>query len=79
MYYVTMTDSFMSGWGMAKGKVNKFVVACGNYSQAEEIAEKAHKRDEMKYIRIARNMPYYSPSRYLTSYREYREIHWKQD
>lgn len=77
MYYVTMTDSFMSGWGRAKDRINKFVVACDNYSQAEEIYEKASKRGEMKYVRIARKMPYYSPGRYLVSYREYREIHWK--
>ena len=24
-YYVTMTDSFMSGWGYAKNKINKLV------------------------------------------------------
>lgn len=77
MYYVTMTDSFMSGWGRAKDRINKFVIACDNYSQATEIAEKAHKRPEMKYIRIARNIPHYSPGRYLVSYREYREIHWR--
>jgi hypothetical protein len=23
MYYVTMTDKFMSGWGKADGKINK--------------------------------------------------------
>jgi transketolase C-terminal domain/subunit len=66
----------MSGWGMAKNRINKFVVACENYSQAEEIVKKAHKRSEMKYVRIARKMPYYSPNRYITSWRKYREIHW---
>jgi len=28
MYYVTMTDSFMGGWGTAEGKINKLVFEC---------------------------------------------------
>ena len=24
--YVTMTDKFMSGWGEAEGKINKYVI-----------------------------------------------------
>lgn len=52
MFYVTMTDTFMSGWELAKDRINKFVIACDNYSQAEEIAKEARKRPEMKYIRI---------------------------
>ncbi len=30
MYYVTATDKFMSGWGLAKGRTNKVVVICEN-------------------------------------------------
>lgn len=77
MYYVTMTDSFMSGWGRAEGRINKFVIACDNYSQAEEIAQKAGRRHEMKYVRISTRKPCYNSNRYLTSWRKYDEIHWK--
>ena len=28
MYYVTATDKFMSGWGLAKGKTKKVIVIC---------------------------------------------------
>lgn len=77
MYYVTMTDSFMSGWGKAEGRINKFVVVCDSYSQAEEIAQKAGRRHEMKYVNISKRKPYYSSNRYLTSWSEYKDIHWK--
>ena len=42
MVYVTMTDKFMSGWGMAKGKTNKLVIECENSMQAEKIAYRAN-------------------------------------
>ena len=77
MYYVTMTDSFMSGWGRAEGRINKFVVACDSFSQAEIIAMKARQRSEMKYVRISTRKPCYDSTRYLTSWRKYDEIHWK--
>ena len=28
MYYVSMTDKFLSGWGMSKDKTNKLVLEC---------------------------------------------------
>jgi len=37
MYYVTMTDKFMSGWGQAHGKINKMVVECDTYEEAAQI------------------------------------------
>lgn len=77
MYYVTMTDSFMSGWGKAEGRINKFVVVCDNYSQAEEIEQKAGRRHEMKYVRISMRKPCYNSARYLTSWSKYEDIHWE--
>jgi hypothetical protein len=56
-FWVTMTDKFMSGWGRAEGKTNKFIVACQTYEQAEIIARNAAKRSEMKYINICINKP----------------------
>lgn len=73
-YFVTMTDKFMSGWGRAEGKINKFVVSCDTYKQAETIERNAHKRNEMKYINITSKKPYYSSSRYLVSWKEYNEL-----
>ena len=34
MYYVTATDKFMSGWGLAENKTNKVVVVCENWQEA---------------------------------------------
>lgn len=75
MVYVTMTDKFMSGWGMAKGKINKLVIECENSVQAEKIADYARRnRNEMKYINIRYSKPYYNSSKYIISYNKYYDI-----
>ena len=75
MVYVTMTDKFMSGWGMAKGKTNKLVIECGDSMQAEKIADYArNNRDEMKYINITYNKPNYNSSKYITSWKVYSQM-----
>ena len=66
-YYVTMTDKFMSGWGMAEGKINKLVIECDSYDIAECVRDYALTRDEMKHINISVKKPYYNPSRYYVS------------
>lgn len=57
--YVTMTDKFLSGWGMATNKTNKFIIVCDNWEQAETIERNAKKRSEMKRINICMNKPKY--------------------
>ena len=75
MVDVTMTDKFMSGWGMAKGKINKLVIECENSVQAEKIAYYARRnRNEMKYINIRYSKPYYNSNKYLTSYNKYYDM-----
>ena len=73
-YYVTMTDRFMSGWGHASGKTNKFVVECKTLSEAKTIASNARRRKEMKYVRIVYSMPKYSDQKYLVSLRRYEDL-----
>jgi len=58
-YYVTMTDKFMSGWGMAANKNNKLIIECQSYNDAELIERNAQKRNEMKYINICSSKPRY--------------------
>jgi hypothetical protein len=65
MYYVTMTDTFLSGWGKAEGKINKLIFECATYEEAEIVAENAKQRSEMKYIKITSKKPYYNPKNYL--------------
>ncbi len=73
MFYVTMTDKFMSGWGHSSGKINKFVVQCKTMSEAKTIALNARRRKEMKYVRIVYSMPKYS-DQHLVSFRRYEDL-----
>ena len=59
VFYVTMTDKFMSGWGMARNKTNKLIIECQTIEQAEQIALVARYRDEMTYVNIRTTKPYY--------------------
>lgn len=59
--YVTMIDTFMSGWGRAKRKKNRFIVECDTLQQAETIERNALKRPEMRYVSISFRKPNYGP------------------
>lgn len=59
MYYVTMTDHFMSGWGEARGKTNKLVIKCETMAEAIIVESNALDRDEMKYVNIRSTKPSY--------------------
>ena len=72
--YVTMTDKFMSNWGRAKGLINKFIVECESWEDAEKIEYAAKKRREMKYINISLKKPYYNPNKYLVSFVKFDEL-----
>lgn len=72
-FYVTMTDKFMSGWGMAEGRINKFIVECDSFSQAMIIKHAADNRDEMKYVNIRTTKPHYGEG-YLESWRSFDEL-----
>ena len=74
MVYVTMTDKFMSGWGMAKGNTNKLVIECENSVQAEKIAAYAYSYPEMKYINIRYSKPSYNSNKYITSWKLFSDM-----
>ena len=78
--YVTMTDKFMSGWGMAERKTNKFIVVCDSWKDAETIERNAKKRSEMKYINICMKKPRYGKN-VLESWRTFEQLGeiWKQN
>lgn len=67
-YYVTATDTFMSGWGCAEGKINKVVIGCDTWDEVIAVKRALRERSEMKYIRDIKQTPVYSPSRYLISW-----------
>lgn len=67
-YYVSMTDKFMSGWGEARGKINKLVFICDSMEEARIVEDNAHNRTEQIYINICINKPYYNKRDYYTQY-----------
>jgi len=64
MIYVTMTDTFMSGWGEARGLINKLIFECETREQAEVVYQNALNRTDTKYVNMTSKKPYYSPSKY---------------
>jgi hypothetical protein len=66
MWYVTMTDKFMSGWGRAEGKICKYVYSCDTLAEARIVVDNAENRSDQKHINIRTTKPYYNTSRYVT-------------
>lgn len=66
MYYVTTSDRFMSGWGLARGKINKLVFPCDTYEDALIVAENAENRTDQKFVNIRSTKPHYNQGRYFT-------------
>lgn len=79
-YYVTMTDKFMSGWGMAYNKTNKLVIECNSMDDAIIIERNARKRSEMKYVNIVYKKPCYNSKKVMTSHKQFSEMGeiWKK-
>lgn len=69
-YYVAMIDKFMSGWGPAKGKTNKFIIGCDTAEEAEIVYNNALDRDEMKNVSIYQGKKPPTNKNTLISYRE---------
>ena len=76
--YVTMTDKFMSGWGMAEGMDAKFVIACDNSEQINIIKKAAKNRSEMIYVSVSYSYPRYRGKQ--VTYRHFDQLGgvWKQ-
>jgi hypothetical protein len=79
MYYVTMTDKFLSGRGAAVGMTNKLVIECQTHQDAERVARNARQRREMRCVSIRATKPYYRPDSVLTYWRSFDDLHgaWK--
>ena len=79
-YYTVMTDKFMSGWGRAEHKKNKYIIESDSYEKAQLIAKNARLRREMKHVNIHFKKPYYNKSRYLMSIEKFEDLGdiWKK-
>ncbi len=70
MFYITMTDKFLSGWGPATGKINKLIFTAETYEEAEIVAGNAEGRKDMKNIHIGTTKPRFPESKYLVQYKD---------
>ncbi len=59
MYYVSMTDRFMSGWGKADSKINKLVIECETKEEADIVKGNAKGRSEMSEVVVFKERPEY--------------------
>ena len=71
MYYVTTTDKFMSGWGMANGLINKLVILCETQQDAETVCNNAGHRDDQKHIGCSSTPPAYFHKRWQETGADY--------
>lgn len=51
-WFVTMVDTFLSGWGDARGKKNVLIIECRNEDEANIVAENAGARGDQDNIDI---------------------------
>lgn len=73
-YYVTCTDKFLSGWGLAENRISKFVIECDNYNDAYVAQKNLSKEPCFKYVKIhVGNLPYYSNKKYHVSVKSFAE------
>lgn len=69
-WYVIGNDKHLSGWGRAEGKISKRIVVCRDREQAFRVARNM---EQTGFIYVSarparRELPYYSPSRYVLSF-----------
>lgn len=68
--YVWATDKFLSGWGVAEGKIHKQVVECDNWADADRILNGFNSRpSEFKHVNHGYRLPYWPASRYTHTVR----------
>jgi len=60
-FYVLAKDTFLSGWGLSKGKANIVILPASSYEEAEIIVENMGKRSDMSYVRINTRKPRLQP------------------
>ncbi|WP_300855769.1 hypothetical protein [uncultured Clostridium sp.] len=67
--WVTATDTFLSGWGQARDKINKIVLECDSWEEAQIVMENMRNRSDMKYINYFYERPTYPKNYYMTQYK----------
>lgn len=57
-YYVTCTDTFLSGWGKAKGKTNKLIFVCDTAEEQKIVANNCEARTDMVNVILHSSIPF---------------------
>ena len=70
MYYVTMTDKFLSGWGRAKNKIAKYIYLCNTYLEATIVKNNAELRGDQKNVNIRTTKPNYDHNTHITTIKD---------
>lgn len=65
MFYVSMIDTFMSGWGMAKGKQNILIFECDSLEEAKIVSDNANNRTDQRCIEIHKEYPHFEGKVYV--------------
>ncbi len=72
-YWVTSTDRFMSGWGLARDKINKLVFECETYEEAIIVYNNANSRTDQKNVNICSTKPHYNSNSYFVQIKDKKE------
>lgn len=70
MYYVSMTDNYLSGWGRSAGKTNKLVLECETHEEALIVKNNAEDREDMRTIKIHIKKPKFDPTNNFVQYKD---------
>ena len=71
--YVWATDKFLSGWGVAEGKIHKQVAVCDNWDEADKIIAGFTKSNDFKSVGYSTKKPSWNQSRYTSTFRPGKE------
>lgn len=69
-YFVTMSDTFLSGWGNAERKTAKRVVLCKTWREAQIIMDgisNCRNNNGMRYVNVCNKFPKYNRNKYTVS------------
>lgn len=58
-FYVTCTNKFLSGWGVAKGKKAKYIYPCDTMQEARKVQRNLSLRKDNIYINICCRKPFF--------------------
>ena len=79
-HFVSMKDTFMSGWGEAKGKSNILIFHCTSLDQAIIVRDNARNRSDQANIRVHNDKPIFDLNSNFVQIKDINDCpHWYED